>query len=282
MRTTSIDLVLSGSGTNASCLQGAVSQLRRDGYRPVRVAGTSGGSIVAAALAYGMTDKQMLDISLELFGGDLLDPSPLALRRGGVHKGDVIHRLLRKHFPGTMDQKFAMPWGAFAVNLNRRVPYFFASHDVDPGRTSPGVVAECGSAVPVADVLRASISIPFFFAAAKIHGHPKTLWTDGGTQVNLGMGIWDDFPGRTTVGVRFKSYAGKPQPIYGATGVVRATASVLLANIGNTYVSEKHRAEVIDIETDSDSLDFTKDPREVARMLRAGGSAAAKWAYGRP
>ena len=58
-KTKDIDLVLSSSGVRAPCFIGAIDALKERGYNIRRIAGSSGGAIIAAGYALGMTTGEM-------------------------------------------------------------------------------------------------------------------------------------------------------------------------------------------------------------------------------
>ena len=54
-----IDLVLASSGTRAPCFIGALDAILEKGYSVSRIAGFSGGAIIAAGFALGMSPEEL-------------------------------------------------------------------------------------------------------------------------------------------------------------------------------------------------------------------------------
>ena len=264
---TDIDLVLSGSGTLAPAHLGAAMRLVALGMRPVRVAGTSGGAIVAAALAFGMDHKRALKIAVDVLDGELLDPVPWwkpweAVTRFGVYRFDRIRERIAREFPGTMGNS-SMPWGVFVVDLETRSPVFISSMDHPE--------------VSVADAVTASASIPVFAQARRIGGL-RGLFVDGGAAVNFGMGVWDDTPERPTVGVRFGSSGPSVrQPVENPVEYAHALARVFIKNANKTHISTKRYADVIRIRTAGSGLDFSMTQEQVCLLLADGARAVDRW-----
>src|SRR3954452_7282914 len=96
------DLVFEGGGVKGIGLGGAFSRLYDDGWRPVRVAGTSAGAITAAAVAAGYTGDELKQIVLEGMdfpkfadGHGALGETVELLHRGGLHSGHYFLEWMR-------------------------------------------------------------------------------------------------------------------------------------------------------------------------------------------
>src|SRR5258706_12621396 len=103
-----VDLVFEGGAVWGTALVGALCVLEEQGYRPQNIAGTSAGAIVAALVAAGYTGSDIRDVMFRQNFSALADPTwearipvigvPLSVvRHLGIHKGDVVLGLLRKH-----------------------------------------------------------------------------------------------------------------------------------------------------------------------------------------
>jgi predicted acylesterase/phospholipase RssA len=257
-----IDLVFSGSGTLFPCHVGAYSALVTGGRRPVRVAGTSGGALVAAGVAHGMEPGTMLDLAKAALGAGAYDAEPLMLfaRGWGVSPAERIGRLLRKHFPGTMGEA-ALPWKALVVDVEERAPVVLDS------TLTPNL--------PTADVVLASMAIPFAFRARKIPGVPG-LFCDGGVAANFAMSVFDDAPHRRTVGIRFRGVTVR-RPVSTIVEYALAVQATLVDNANRSYVSKKRYADVIEVVSRGDSMDFTMTPADVQARFNEGHFTASDW-----
>ncbi len=58
-----LDLVLSASGVRAPCFIGGIEAIQEKGYQIKRIAGSSGGAIIAAGVALGMTLDELKEIA---------------------------------------------------------------------------------------------------------------------------------------------------------------------------------------------------------------------------
>lgn len=209
-RTRPVDLVLSGGGVKGVGLVGAVVALMDAGYRPRRVSGTSAGSIVGAVVAAAqvgkMSGQQVKDLALQLDYSKFLDPGPvervpfvgpsLALLRGsGIYKGDYIREWVRSQLADLGVHTF----GDLAIDddelpVEQRYRLVVTVADTTTGqlvrlpwdyRRVYGLDPDDQS---VADAVRASMSIPFFF-------RPVTLTSAAGrTSTLVDGGLLSNFP----------------------------------------------------------------------------------------
>ena len=204
------DLVLSGGGVKGVGLVGAVVALMDAGYLPQRISGTSAGSIVGAIVAAAaqtgeMTGAQVKELALQLDYRKFLDPGlvervpllgpSLALVRGsGIYRGDYAHDWVRSqlHSLGVTtfgdlaidddelpeEQRYRLVVTVADVTTGQlvRLPWDYRRvYGLDPDEQS------------VADAVRASMSIPFFFrpvALTSADGRTSTL-VDGGVLSNF-------------------------------------------------------------------------------------------------
>jgi NTE family protein len=205
------DLVLSGGGVKGIGLVGAVVALMDAGYGAQRVSGTSAGSLVGAIVAAAsdgmqMTGEQIKELTFGINYRKFLDPGPIeaiplfgpasALLRGsGIYKGDYARDWLRSQLkalgvttfgdlaldddelPPEQRYKLVVTVADVTSGLLVRLPWDYRQvYGVDPDEQ------------PVADAVRASMSIPFFF-------RPATLTsTTGRTSTLVDGGVLSNFP----------------------------------------------------------------------------------------
>lgn len=161
-----ITLVLSGGGARGFAHIGVVRALREAGVPIDGVGGTSFGGLVAAALAVGRTDEEMLEDARKVFiEGGLLDDYTLPLI--SVVRGRRMEDLLRETF-GAADISDA--W----------VPFFAVSANLSRGALQ---VHRDG---PFWQALRATVSLPGIFPPAIDRGE---LLVDGGLLNNFPVDI---------------------------------------------------------------------------------------------
>jgi NTE family protein len=205
------DLVLSGGGVKGVGLVGGVVALLDAGYAPQRVSGTSAGSIVgavvaAAAQAGELSGAQVKDLALQLDYRKFTDPGTLeripvlgpslALVRGnGIYRGDYARDWVRDQLAGLgvitfgdlavddpelpPEQRYRLVVTVADVTTGQlvRLPWDYRRvYGLDPDEQS------------VADAVRASMSIPFFF-------RPVTLTSAAGlTSTLMDGGLLSNFP----------------------------------------------------------------------------------------
>jgi len=184
----SADLVLEGGGVKGLGLVGAISALEEHKFTFHRIAGTSAGAIVGSLTAAGLGStamkRMMQQIDYTKFRDkNLLDqvgpPGELVslLVKKGVYEGNYLHTWLR----GQLDKLGVRTFGdlritddwaqdlppeqryklvVIASDVTRgelvRLPWDYRRYGLDPDRQL------------VADAVRASMSIPFFYKPAKL------------------------------------------------------------------------------------------------------------------
>lgn len=229
------DLVLEGGGVKGLALVGAVAALAdfRDPYSIHRVAGTSAGAIVAGLLASGLDlarvkatmDKldfsQFEDQAGFLAGVPIVGPLAGLLFHQGLYAGEFLHRWLQD----TLAAQGVHTWADLkdddphsALPPSRRYKLVVIVSDISRGlmlrlpwdyEELLGVDPDTAS---VADAIRASASIPFFFRPwimptnPAVTGHDHIVCADGGLLSNYPMAIFDRHDGKParwpTIGVK--------------------------------------------------------------------------------
>ncbi|MCB0950227.1 MAG: patatin-like phospholipase family protein [Mycobacterium sp.] len=205
-----VDLVLSGGGVKGIALAGAVSALIEDGYVPQRISGTSAGALVGAVLAAAVQSgrasaAQLEGLAMGIDYLEFLDPGPVervpvlgpawgVLSGGGIYRGDALRQWVADRlaeFGVTTfadlaidnpnlppEQRYRLVVTVADVSLGQlvRLPWDYQRiYGLNPDEQS------------VADAVRASTAIPFFFRPASltsVHGRTSTL-VDGGLLSNF-------------------------------------------------------------------------------------------------
>ncbi|TAM67683.1 MAG: hypothetical protein EPN48_13760 [Microbacteriaceae bacterium] len=232
------DLVLEGGGVKGSGLVGAITALSAaaDPYTFQRIAGTSAGAIVASLVAAGMSAADikttMDDLDFAQFEDEPKEFARIPHIGGalglifheGIFVGDFLHRWiaqtlegrgirtwadLKQDDPGSSlppEQRYKLVVVVSDVSrgLMLRLPWdYWELLGVDPDRQ------------PVADAVRASASIPFFFRPFRMKTDPSVVQhsvivcTDGGMLSNYPIDIFDrddGLPARwPTLGVKLSA-----------------------------------------------------------------------------
>jgi NTE family protein len=213
------DLVLSGGGVKGIGLVGAVVALTDAGYRIRRISGTSAGSLVGAVVAAGadqLSGADLQNLAMSLPYHKFLDPDPVAhlpllgmawqaLRGRGLYRGDFIRDWVASELDNfgvrtfgdlamaddelPPEQRYRLVVTVADVTRGQlvRLPWDYRRlYGLDPDEQS------------VADAVRASMAIPFFFRPVTItatSGVTSTL-IDGGLLSNFPMYSLDRIDGK--------------------------------------------------------------------------------------
>ncbi|MBO0863926.1 MAG: patatin-like phospholipase family protein [Mycobacterium sp.] len=202
------DVVLSGGGVKFIGLVGAVVALMDAGYRFKRASGTSAGSVVAAILAAAskgdqLTSEEVKQLALSVPLRKWRDAAPVPflgpawglLRGGSMYRGDFAYDWIRgelknlgvttfgdlaldeDHLLEEQRYKLAVTVADVTTAQLVRLPWDYRRvYGLDPDEQ------------PVADAVRASMSIPFFYP-------PVTLTSASGlTSTLVDGGVLSNFP----------------------------------------------------------------------------------------
>lgn len=225
-----VDLVLEGGGVKGIGLVGAYSVLEEKDYHPQNLAGTSAGAVVATLIAAGYTSQEIRDVifhdldlsriadpivptdRIPFLGGRLSTSRPwnalLILRHRGLYKGDFFHQTLSKLL-SEKKQKDVVTFGDLVVDPSIQDPrYRYKVQVIVSDLTDrallrlPMDAEKLGSKpddLPVADAVRMSVSIPFFFKPVVQSYNPSVpphLCVDGGMLSNFPVWMFDAPPGQ--------------------------------------------------------------------------------------
>jgi NTE family protein len=295
------DVVLEGGGVKGIALVGAIETLEQAGYEFKRVAGTSAGAIVGALVAAGMKSfdlaNLMRSVDYRRFADEsFLDRAPLGhlislVFEQGVYEGDYLHTWLGEQLAGcgvdtfadltytdrALDlpepERFRLVVMASDISQGRlcRLPWDYASHHkLDP------------AAQHVADAVRASMSIPFFYEPVHLN---RSVMVDGGVLSNFPIDVFDrhnGMPRWPTFGIKLSARPGSQAQRF----VVQDTLSMARALIG-TMVSAHDQMHIDDpavtdrtIFVDTlgvNATDFDLDDRTAMKLYENGRSAAARF-----
>lgn len=311
------DLVLEGGGVKGTGLVGAVSALAgyEDGYVFHRVAGTSAGAIVAAMLAAGLSVGELTQIMIDLDFSQFEDESPVFkhFRRFGEGFGLIFHEgmfrgdFLHSWISSTLADHGVRTWGDLKnVDPNSSLPeseqykLVVIVSDVSRGRMLrlPWDYQKLCGVPPddqlVADAVRASASIPFFFRPfhlkadpAVTQGHGEILCTDGGMLSNYPIDIFDRTDGRAprwpTLGVKLSAakqiedanWEPNPGPLELAKSLIATMAS---ARDQLHIANEEYTSRTIFVDTTGfKSTDFHLGNAAKKTLFDNGRSAATKF-----
>jgi NTE family protein len=312
------DLVLEGGGVKGIGHVGALSVLAERGYRFQRVAGTSVGALVAAFVAAGLSVERMETLmrpgadphSIDyhkvvgshppLLGG-VEDAISLLLAKGAHSSGylaDFIASTLRRETRGRVttfgDLRLDDDRRDLAENQRYRLVVMVA--DVSRGSLVRlpwdlgvyGYTAADRDAMPIAEAVRASISIPFFFKPVRFPWKaPRgnlSYWVDGGAVSDFPIEIFDRTDGRPprwpTFGIKLSARPGPGQLLNHVDGTLSFAEGLL-----ETVVNGNDQVHLADpcvvartIFVDASAVpatDFALSPEQQRLLFDKGREAAA-------
>jgi len=301
------DLVLEGGGVKGIALVGAISVLAEHGYRFHRVAGTSAGSIVGSLVAADMPIAELEETMRSVDYGRFKDEStvdrlgPLGkaaslVVESGIYEGRYLHtwlgNLLAAHGVHTFnDLRVTDPGSDLPADRAYRLVVMASDISHRQLRRLPWDYPVFGMQcvdVPVADAVRASMSMPFFFEPVKLreqHTGDETWLVDGGMLSNFPVDVFDrhdDEPPRwPTFGIKLSSRAkalGRDNtPLHGTLGMTRAMISTMTGFFDHLHLDDPSVvARTIFVDTlGVQSTDFDLD-RETQQALFTSGQRAAR------
>jgi NTE family protein len=213
MSNLSADLVLEGGGVKGIGLVGAVAALAEAGYTFHRVSGTSAGAVMGSLVAAGLPAHRLKDVAMSLDYRKFRDAYPLErvpllgsglamLSHDGLYKGDYARQWIadqlaargvhtfkdlrlagETHLP--RDQRYKLVVTVSDVTLGQlvRLPWDYREvYGLDPDKQL------------VADAVRASMSIPFYFAPMSLTNavtRQRSTLVDGGLLSNFPIDTFD-------------------------------------------------------------------------------------------
>jgi NTE family protein len=296
------DLVLEGGGVKGIGLVGAVNQLSQTGYRLRRVAGTSAGAIVGALLAASMPLETLIatmrsldytrfrdEGTIDTFG--VIGKSISLASEQGVYEGTFFRNWLYSELEKLgvrtfADLAIAEPW-AEHLPPNRRYKLVVVTSDLSNGRLVrlPWDYERYGldpNEQLVADAVRASMSIPFFYEPVKLDGN---ILVDGGLLSNFPIGLFDATPGWPTFGIKLSAKPGAnlvSNPIHNTYDFAKALLATMINAHDQMHIDDPGtQARTIFVETFKiKATNFDIDAETQNLLYQSGQHAAAQFLDG--
>ena len=314
------DLVLEGGGVKGIGLVGAFSTLVDHDYTFHRIAGTSAGAIVGALIAAGMPPEDLQRVMRSVDYGHFEDEGfvdHLGLVGKGIsilfEKGIYEGRYLVEWLDGILMDLGARTFGDLRIeDPNSSLPperaykLVIMTSDVTRGRLVrlPWDYPKYGLDADeqlVADAVRASMSIPFFYEPQRFYGRDdqgervRSFMVDGGMLSNFPIEVFDRTDGKPprwpTFGIKLSAKPSIPQlerfEVKGALGLARAMVGTMTnfhdqmhiddpSVLARTmFVDTQHvKATDFDIDEPSQDMLFTNGERGAGKVL-------SKWDFDR-
>ena len=297
------DLVLEGGGVKGIALVGAYSVIEERGYTINRVAGTSAGSIVGALIAARMSAKELeaemrtLDYS-QFQDKGLLDKIPLVgkalsvLFEDGIYEGNYAKNWVGEQLEKRGVTTFAdLPYDNQDLEPDQRYSLVVMVSDITRGRLRrlpwdyEVYRLEAGEQA-VADAVRASMSIPFFFEPVKLKHREgqESVLVDGGMLSNFPVNVFDaPDPRWPTFGIklstRAKAVEGSIADVTGPISMTKAMITTMTGFYDRIYIDDPDiQARTIFVDTGNiQATDFDLTPEQRDELFENGRNAATKF-----
>ncbi len=180
-------VVLSGGGAKAAAHLGAVEVLRDEGIRPDRFVATSMGAVLAAALASGLSTREVGERLASVSRSDVAQVSPVSLVRGwlarALLRGEPLHRTISRLIPA---KRFA----------DLVIPLSVTATDLDSGQQV--VFGAGGEDAPLEEALYASCALPVWYPPSHMGGRRLA---DGGLRGAVPLRVAAQFPAQGVIAV---------------------------------------------------------------------------------
>ncbi len=303
------DLVLEGGGVKGIGHVGAVTALTEAGYTFSRVAGTSAGAIVASLVAANMTPAKMQQELGSIEYTKFRDPTELSrfsvvgegasvLFEKGIYKGDYFHNWIKQQLEGQGvrtfgDLKISDDAGSSLIpDQSYRLVVMTA--DLSRGQLVhlpwdyPKYGLDADSQL-VADAVRASMSIPFFFKPISVHSviDNAPCWlVDGGALSNFPIDVFDRNDGQPprwpTFGIKLSALPNANQVAH-AISDTPSFVEALLNTMMNAH-DQMHlndpcvTARTIFVDTfDVQAVNFDIDAQTQQKLYDSGYTSAIRF-----
>jgi NTE family protein len=303
-----VDAVFEGGGVKGIGLVGAVAVTEEKGYAFENVAGTSAGAIVAALVAAGYTATELKDIMDELDYNwykdkgaldkiPFLGPALSLTFEKGIYEGHFLENWIA----GLLAAKDVTCFGDLVMPAYQDDPKYryklqVIAADITRGEmlVLPRDIGYYGidpNALGVAQAVRMSMSIPFFFEPVTLqdaHGN-KSYIVDGGVLSNFPVWLFDaegDSPEWPTFGYKLvEPDEGAPNRIRGPITMLAALFSTMMEAHDAYYIRDSNFARTIPIRTlgvRTTEFDLSREKSEA--LYQSGRDAADKffqhWDFG--
>lgn len=290
-----IDGVFSGGGIKGFALIGAYDEIERRGFRFVRIAGTSAGSIVAALITAGYTSKEIFKLLDELDLKKFLDARksyiPFAkwlfvYWKLGLYKGNELEKWIKEKLEVKGLRTFSdLPPQALRVIASdiSNGQIIVLPDDIKKYGISPGSFS-------IAKAIRMSCSIPYFFEPVKIRSNEGVnVLVDGGVLSNFPIWLFDNEnmrKVRPVIGIKLSpnEYGHEKHRIDNAFQLFAALFETMKDAHDARYISKRHAKNIIFIPIDGIlSMEFQLTDEKKQYLHQIGKNYTQqflkKWSY---
>lgn len=286
------NLVFEGGGVKGTAYVGALQVLEDQGILPQveRVAGTSAGAITALLVSLGYDLEEIRQIVLDSLdfsrledGNGIYRNSRRLVSRYGWYRGDYllcfVENLIAQRL-GSADATFADLAQRARENDGYR-PLWVVGTDISTNR-SRVFSADTHPDLPLAEAIRISMSIPFFFAARQLEeGGKEGVYVDGAVLRSYPISIFD-VDGRAnpeTLGFHLGTSPIEHQPV---NNIVEFTGqlfkSLVDVQLDALCRSPEDVARTVFIDCSKvESTNFKISPTQQCGLMEIGAQATAEY-----
>lgn len=215
-----IRVAFSGSGFKFPAHVGALAAINDAGYTPIEYAGTSGGSIIAALAASGMSIEEMKALTMTRDWSDMLTFNLWSLVSNmGYCTGDVLLNWIEAMTGGKTFKDLPTRLVIMASDITNEKPFEFSLENTPD--------------ITIAEAARASAAIPLVYAPVKIGA---ALLMDGGMCNNIPIDklTIDEVP---RIGIQLVSQTSDLHPgSYSIFDIVPRLIQMMMSANENTHI----------------------------------------------
>lgn len=260
-----IDIVLASSGTRAPCFIGAIAAILEKGYSIRRIAGFSGGAIIAAGFAMGMSIDELRALAPETPYDKFRDfkiKNLCSISNPSVYSGDALDNFYKKIFGDATLKDFKIDCVIAVVTIIGR-ERILLTRDTHPD-------------LPVWKAVRMSSTIPFIFPYMELDG---VAVTDGALVTNM----FDVFPEnqrmlvtlapRADQGLRKIVQTVKSNRLF-IWNYLKILAEYFLDAVDGRHIPQEEWGRTVLIPTfELGGFNFEIGPREIEQLIQYGYNA---------
>lgn len=262
-----INLILNASGVRAPCFIGALEAIQDKGYTIERIAGSSGGAVVAAGFALGknLTElKKLAPLTPYRKFKDFNVKNLLSITNPSVYSGKPLDTFYKTVFGNSKLKDFQIDCKIAVVTILGRERILLDKNNYPE--------------LEVWKAVRMSSTIPFIFPYLELEGVPVT---DGALVVNL-FDIFEPGPG-LLVTLNPKSDYGLKKAIQQVKGhrifiwdYLKVLAEYFLDAVDNRHIPQEEWGKTITIPTfEVGGFNFELTEREVEKLVNYGYNAVS-------
>ena len=260
-----IDVILSSCGVRAPCFVGALEAILDKGYNIHRIAGTSGGAIIAAGYALGMSTQEMREICPDIPYSKFKDfqiKNLLSLKNPSVYTGQELDRFYQNLFEDATLKDFKIDCRICVVTIIGKERQII-SRDTYPD-------------LPVWQAVRMSSTIPFIFPYYELDGKAVT---DGGLYTQM-SDIFPDQP-RPVICLRPRADHSIKKIVQDVKvhklfiwNYLKIVAEYFVDAVDNQHVPDDEWNKTIVLPTfEIGGFNFELDPQAISRVVQNGYNA---------